>query len=41
MGVVRYVNKGLTTNTIKSYKISQKLSPKHAALGVAQSIPFL
>ena len=24
-------------NTIKSYKISQKLSPKHAALGVAQS----
>ena len=24
-------------NTIKSYKISQKLSPKHAARGVAQS----
>ena len=24
-------------NTIKSYKISQKLSPKHAAHGVAQS----
>ena len=27
----------LNPNTLKSYKISQKLSPKHAARGVAQS----
>ena len=27
----------INPNTIKSYKISQKLSPKHAAHGVAQS----
>ena len=35
-----HVRMGISTynpNTIKSYKISQKLSPKHAAHGVAQS----
>ena len=31
------MEKVINLNTIKSYKISQKLSPKHAALDVAQS----
>ena len=36
-GVIFMENGLVNPNTIKSYKISQKLSPKHAARGVTQS----
>ena len=34
---LEYTSGFINPNTIKSYKILQKLSPKHAAHGVAQS----